>query len=240
MRAVLGHELKDGGNGLADEISRETDGNPFFVGEIVRHLDEAGRCPGDAGLALTLRRRRPAAEHPRGGEEPGRAPRRGDQLAALDRRRHRPRLRPRTARAGGRSRARTSCSDRSTAPSGPPCSRREGSRAGSASPTASSTTPSTRRSARPARPQNTSASPKRSRTSWARTPASARSSSPSTGCGAPRPQQAAEGRPATASSPGSSALEALAPEEALGLVPARSRPPRRDCPRSTRASAATS
>ena len=56
MRAVLGHELKNGGNGLADEIRRETDGNPFFVGEIVRHLDEAGAGSlTDVGLPQSIR-----------------------------------------------------------------------------------------------------------------------------------------------------------------------------------------
>ena len=56
MRGVLGHELKNGGNGLADEIRRETDGNPFFVGEIVRHLDEAGAGSlTDVGLPQSIR-----------------------------------------------------------------------------------------------------------------------------------------------------------------------------------------
>jgi class 3 adenylate cyclase/tetratricopeptide (TPR) repeat protein len=42
MEGVLGRSLPDQEAGLADEISRETDGNPFFVGEILRHLDEEG------------------------------------------------------------------------------------------------------------------------------------------------------------------------------------------------------
>jgi class 3 adenylate cyclase/tetratricopeptide (TPR) repeat protein len=42
VEAVLGRELADGGESLTAEISRETDGNPFFVGEIARHIDEAG------------------------------------------------------------------------------------------------------------------------------------------------------------------------------------------------------
>jgi class 3 adenylate cyclase/tetratricopeptide (TPR) repeat protein len=36
---------------LAEEISRETDGNPFFVGEILRHLDEAGALAQEGGGA---------------------------------------------------------------------------------------------------------------------------------------------------------------------------------------------
>ena len=47
MQAVLGESLPEEGTGLADEIRRETDGNPFFVAEILRHLDEAGAMSQD-------------------------------------------------------------------------------------------------------------------------------------------------------------------------------------------------
>ena len=54
MREMIGDELPEGA-GLAEEISRETDGNPFFVAEILRHLDEvrgdgAGRGSGAGEL----------------------------------------------------------------------------------------------------------------------------------------------------------------------------------------------
>jgi len=42
MTAVAGHELDQDGVELAGEIARETDGNPFFVGEILRGLSESG------------------------------------------------------------------------------------------------------------------------------------------------------------------------------------------------------
>jgi class 3 adenylate cyclase/tetratricopeptide (TPR) repeat protein len=56
MQAAVGYELREEGKRLADEISRETDGNPFFVAEILRHLDEAGAVARDESgrWALTL------------------------------------------------------------------------------------------------------------------------------------------------------------------------------------------
>ena len=42
VEAVVGHELDAIGQELAREIAEETDGNPFFVGEILRHLSESG------------------------------------------------------------------------------------------------------------------------------------------------------------------------------------------------------
>jgi class 3 adenylate cyclase len=41
MEAIAGHEL-EGGRELAKEITRETAGNPFFAGELLRHLTESG------------------------------------------------------------------------------------------------------------------------------------------------------------------------------------------------------
>jgi class 3 adenylate cyclase/tetratricopeptide (TPR) repeat protein len=50
MVAAAGHELDDTGIGLAHTLRRETDGNPFFTGEILRHLWETGRIvPRDDG-----------------------------------------------------------------------------------------------------------------------------------------------------------------------------------------------
>jgi len=42
MEAAAGHELDEDGRGLAEEITRETAGNPFFAGELLRHLMESG------------------------------------------------------------------------------------------------------------------------------------------------------------------------------------------------------
>jgi hypothetical protein len=42
MEAAAGHDLDDDGVGLARALYRETDGNPFFVGEVLRHLSETG------------------------------------------------------------------------------------------------------------------------------------------------------------------------------------------------------
>jgi class 3 adenylate cyclase len=40
--AAAGHDLDAGGIALAGEIAAETDGNPFFAGEILRNLSESG------------------------------------------------------------------------------------------------------------------------------------------------------------------------------------------------------
>ena len=42
LEAAAGHSLDDAGVGLAHAVYRETDGNPFFVGEVLRHLSETG------------------------------------------------------------------------------------------------------------------------------------------------------------------------------------------------------
>jgi len=42
MEAAAGHRLDDAGVGLAHQLYRETDGNPFFVSEVLRHLSESG------------------------------------------------------------------------------------------------------------------------------------------------------------------------------------------------------
>jgi class 3 adenylate cyclase len=58
MQVAAGYELRDEDNRLADEIIRETDGNPFFVAEILRHLDESGAVALDSsgrwGLTRSL------------------------------------------------------------------------------------------------------------------------------------------------------------------------------------------
>ena len=42
MEAFAGQELDEDGRALAAEITRETAGNPFFAGELLRHLTESG------------------------------------------------------------------------------------------------------------------------------------------------------------------------------------------------------
>ncbi len=43
MEAAAGHSLDDAGASLARAMFRETDGNPFFVSEMLRHLNETGK-----------------------------------------------------------------------------------------------------------------------------------------------------------------------------------------------------
>jgi class 3 adenylate cyclase len=43
MERAAGHELDLAGRSLAKELLRETDGNPFYTGELLRHLIESGR-----------------------------------------------------------------------------------------------------------------------------------------------------------------------------------------------------
>ncbi len=42
MSAVAGLEMDGTGRRLASEVAQETDGNPFFVAELLRHLSESG------------------------------------------------------------------------------------------------------------------------------------------------------------------------------------------------------
>jgi len=42
LTAAAGHDLDDDGVGLAHALRRETDGNPFFTSELLRHLGESG------------------------------------------------------------------------------------------------------------------------------------------------------------------------------------------------------
>ena len=49
MSAATGHDLPPHGLELADRITAETDGNPFFVGEILRGLSESGSLAFGAG-----------------------------------------------------------------------------------------------------------------------------------------------------------------------------------------------
>ncbi len=48
MEATAGYTLDDAALSLAHAVFRETDGNPFFVGELLRHLSETGAIYMDA------------------------------------------------------------------------------------------------------------------------------------------------------------------------------------------------
>jgi KaiC/GvpD/RAD55 family RecA-like ATPase len=48
LEAAAGHALDDDGVALAQAVYRETDGNPFFVTEVLRHLAETGAIVQDA------------------------------------------------------------------------------------------------------------------------------------------------------------------------------------------------
>jgi tetratricopeptide (TPR) repeat protein len=49
MESAAGHELDQDGRALAREIARETAGNPFFAGELLRHLTESGAIVQEEG-----------------------------------------------------------------------------------------------------------------------------------------------------------------------------------------------
>ena len=49
MEQAAGHDLDDGGLALAGAISAETEGNPFFVAELLRHLAQTGAITRRAG-----------------------------------------------------------------------------------------------------------------------------------------------------------------------------------------------
>ncbi len=42
LERTAGHELDEPGLALAAAVARETEGNPFFIGEVLRHLTESG------------------------------------------------------------------------------------------------------------------------------------------------------------------------------------------------------
>ena len=48
MEAAAGHKLDDSGVALAQAVHRETDGNPFFLSEVLRYLAETGAIYQDA------------------------------------------------------------------------------------------------------------------------------------------------------------------------------------------------
>ena len=81
MERAAGHELDEAGLGLSEQLFSETDGNPFYTGELLRHLTESGTLYQQDGGRWAVRgrplRARPAAERARGGRPAGRAARAG-------------------------------------------------------------------------------------------------------------------------------------------------------------------
>jgi class 3 adenylate cyclase/tetratricopeptide (TPR) repeat protein len=55
LEAAAGHTLEDAGLRLAHAVYRETDGNPFFVGEVLRHLAETAAIVQDASGRWTTK-----------------------------------------------------------------------------------------------------------------------------------------------------------------------------------------
>ncbi len=54
IETTAGYELDEDGVGLAHSLRRETDGNPFFVAELLRHLAESGAIAQDASGRYSL------------------------------------------------------------------------------------------------------------------------------------------------------------------------------------------
>jgi class 3 adenylate cyclase len=55
MERAAGHELDEAGLGLSHELFRETDGNPFYTGELLRHLLESGAIHEDQSGRWSVR-----------------------------------------------------------------------------------------------------------------------------------------------------------------------------------------
>ncbi len=186
MEAAAGHELDEDGRALAAEITRETAGNPFFAGEVLRHLTESGAIVQEDGgrwrLVGDVARAGPAPERARGHRPAGGAPRPRRPHGAERRRGHRPRLRPRSAAGGGRALRGRGCSTCSMRRSRRRCCRRARSgRGASRSPMRWSSTRCMRISGVLAAPGFTSGSRRRWRSSAGMSPASGWASSPATG-----------------------------------------------------------
>jgi hypothetical protein len=67
MELAAGHDLDAPGIELARAVHRETEGNAFFVSEMIRHLAEAGyivQRDGRLGERLRPRRGRHPRRHP--------------------------------------------------------------------------------------------------------------------------------------------------------------------------------
>ena len=184
--------MAEEGVALRDALLAETDGNPFFVGEMLRHLaetraiyqDEQGRWVASAdlrtsGLPVSIREvigRRVARL--------GRA----DTRCAVAGRGHRPRLRRRRARPGRR--ARRGHPHRPVRPGGRRRGAHRGRRGGPVHVRARADRAHALRRplGRPARARPPEPSRRRSRSSVATIPASGSASSPTTGRAPPSPR----------------------------------------------------
>ena len=161
--------------GLAEAVQEQTDGNPFFVGEVVRLLASEGRLTA-GGSAAEL-------QIPQGVREvvgpPPRPPQREDQRGAAGRRGDRPGLR-RGSRPAGRPAVPPRPDDRRQRGDRRAPGHRSRGRPASPSLTPSSATRSTRSSARRSARRSTSGLAWRSRRSAATTSTSGSASSPIT------------------------------------------------------------
>ena len=120
MEAAAGHTLDDAAVRLAHAVYRETDGNPFFVSEVLRHLAETGAISQDATgrwVAGDDPRTDGLARQRAGGDRcAGRATGTRRRAGVVAGRGDRPGLRPRCAGPGQPRRRKTSCSTSSTPP----------------------------------------------------------------------------------------------------------------------------
>ena len=93
VEAAAGYALDEAAVGLAHALYQETDGNPFFVGEVLRHLSETRAIYLDAtGRWVTEQRpdqMTPAGQRPGGDRGQGRATRAGGRERPVDGRGHR-------------------------------------------------------------------------------------------------------------------------------------------------------
>ena len=111
LETTAGHEMTEDGVALRDALMAETEGNPFFVGEMLRHLAETqaiypGR-PGAMGGQSGPPDLGSAGQYPGSGRPAGGPARRRHPTGVVAGRGHRPRLRSRRAGPGGRSAAKT-------------------------------------------------------------------------------------------------------------------------------------
>ena len=123
MELAAGHDLDSPGIELAKAIHRETEGNPFFLSEMIRHLAESGLhrpARGSVGQRLLAGRGGYSRGHPRGDRPTLVGVVDDGERHPLDRCGDRARIRHRHDRGGGRAERLTSSSTRSTTP----CERR--------------------------------------------------------------------------------------------------------------------
>ena len=108
IEVAAGFELPPEGIALAHTLCRETDGNPFFTVELLRHLSDTGVLQLEAGgrYAVGRRGRGVVTAHQRARSDRGSRRAVGQRAAAgpVDCGGHRPRVRPRGAHGRNRNR----------------------------------------------------------------------------------------------------------------------------------------